>query len=201
MDELTELALAASRGDRAALERFVRRSQADVYRFCLHLAGADAAEELTQDTYLRAIPALARFRGESSARTWILSIARRASVDRIRSEMRQRRLVEKVGAATVDPVVDQGPTVEVADLLDRLDLDRREAFVLTQLLGFRYAEAAEVLGCPVGTVRSRVARARADLVALMSVGEGSDPSVDGTAFAGADAEPIAGNHRTGSDDY
>lgn len=52
----------------------------------------------------------------------------------------------------------------VADLLDRLDPDRREAFVLTQLLGLSYAEAAEVAGCPVGTIRSRVARARADLV-------------------------------------
>ena len=49
----------------------------------------------------------------------------------------------------------------VADLLARLDPDRREAFVLTQLLGLPYAEAAEVAGCPVGTIRSRVARARA----------------------------------------
>ena len=52
----------------------------------------------------------------------------------------------------------------VADLLARLDADRREAFVLTQLLGLSYAEAADVAGCPIGTVRSRVARARADLV-------------------------------------
>ncbi|HEY0509385.1 MAG TPA: sigma factor-like helix-turn-helix DNA-binding protein, partial [Blastococcus sp.] len=52
----------------------------------------------------------------------------------------------------------------VTDLLARLDADRREAFVLTQLLGLPYAEAAEVAGCPVGTIRSRVARARADLV-------------------------------------
>ena len=47
----------------------------------------------------------------------------------------------------------------MADLLARLDADRREAFVLTQLLGLPYAEAAEVAGCPVGTIRSRVARA------------------------------------------
>jgi RNA polymerase sigma-70 factor (ECF subfamily) len=52
----------------------------------------------------------------------------------------------------------------VADLLARLDPDRREAFVLTQLLGLPYADAAEVAGCPVGTIRSRVARARADLI-------------------------------------
>jgi RNA polymerase sigma-70 factor (ECF subfamily) len=52
----------------------------------------------------------------------------------------------------------------VTDLLDRLDADRREAFALTQLLGLSYAEAAEVVACPVGTIRSRVARARSDLI-------------------------------------
>ena len=52
----------------------------------------------------------------------------------------------------------------VTDLLGRLEPDRREAFVLTQLLGLSYAEAAEVAGCPVGTIRSRVSRARGDLV-------------------------------------
>jgi RNA polymerase sigma-70 factor (ECF subfamily) len=57
-----------------------------------------------------------------------------------------------------------GEGAAVADLLARLSSDRREAFVLTQLLGLPYAEAAEVAGCPVGTIRSRVARARADLV-------------------------------------
>jgi RNA polymerase sigma-70 factor, ECF subfamily len=56
----------------------------------------------------------------------------------------------------------------VADLLTRLDPDRREAFVLTQLLGLPYAEAAEVVGCPVGTIRSRVARARADLLTSLA---------------------------------
>lgn len=55
--------------------------------------------------------------------------------------------------------------VELDDLLARLDPDRRAAFVLTQVLGLRYDETAEVLGCPVGTVRSRVARARDALVA------------------------------------
>jgi RNA polymerase sigma-70 factor (ECF subfamily) len=57
-----------------------------------------------------------------------------------------------------------GEGAAVTDLLGRLAPDRREAFALTQLLGLSYAEAAEVAGCPVGTIRSRVARARADLV-------------------------------------
>jgi RNA polymerase sigma-70 factor (ECF subfamily) len=66
-----------------------------------------------------------------------------------------------------------GEGAVVQDLLARLAPDRREAFVLTQLLGLPYAEAAEVAGCPVGTIRSRVARARADLVAALG-SEGAD---------------------------
>lgn len=54
--------------------------------------------------------------------------------------------------------------VELDDVLATLDEDRRSAFVLTQLLGYSYQEAAEVCGCPVGTIRSRVARARGDLI-------------------------------------
>jgi RNA polymerase sigma-70 factor (ECF subfamily) len=56
-------------------------------------------------------------------------------------------------------------------LIDGLHPDRREAFVLTQLVGLSYDEAAEVLGCPIGTIRSRVARARADLLQTLSAAE------------------------------
>jgi RNA polymerase sigma-70 factor, ECF subfamily len=65
---------------------------------------------------------------------------------------------------------DPAEAVTVRALLAALDPQRREAFVLTQLVGLSYAEAAEVCGCPVGTIRSRVARARADLVAAFGGG-------------------------------
>ncbi len=58
-------------------------------------------------------------------------------------------------------------SAELDDLLAMLDRDRRAAFVTTQVLGLRYDEAAELLGCPIGTIRSRVARARADLVGFL----------------------------------
>jgi RNA polymerase sigma-70 factor (ECF subfamily) len=67
----------------------------------------------------------------------------------------------------------------LSDLLTRLAPDRREAFVLTQLLGLPYAVAAEVAGCPVGTIRSRVARARADLIG--SLGRVKADGKDGDA--------------------
>lgn len=159
VDELTRLAIEAGRGDRVALAAFVRRTQPEVWRLCRHLTGPAGADDTTQDTYLRAIPALAGFRAEASARTWLLGIARRAAADAIRREQRQRRLTPRRQAPTPDPA----GQVAVERLLDPLDRDRREAFVLTQLLGLSYAEAAAVCDVAIGTIRSRVARARAEL--------------------------------------
>lgn len=68
-------------------------------------------------------------------------------------------------------VPDAAGEVAVADLLARLDPDRRAAFVLTQVIGLPYAEAAAVCECPVGTIRSRVARARENLIAMLTAGE------------------------------
>jgi RNA polymerase sigma-70 factor (ECF subfamily) len=67
------------------------------------------------------------------------------------------------------PGFDEG--VALLDLLDALPVERREAFVLTQLAGLPYEEAAAAGGCPVGTIRSRVARARATLIALLDEAE------------------------------
>lgn len=170
-DELTGWALAAAAGDEEAAAAFVRGSQAEVWRLVAHLVSREVADDLTQETYLRAFRGLGRFRAHASARTWLLSIARRVAADHLRS--RGRRLPEttdadadmQVGAAGSDPA-SHVPLL----LLDRVELDQREAFVLTQLLGLSYAAAAEVCACPVGTVRSRVARARATLAACLDAG-------------------------------
>ncbi len=81
------------------------------------------------------------------------------------------------------PGFDEG--VALAELLAALAPQRREAFVLTQLLGLPYAAAAGVMGCPVGTVRSRVARARETLVARLAEAERLEPAEEPRAFAGA----------------
>jgi RNA polymerase sigma-70 factor (ECF subfamily) len=159
-DELTEVALRARRGDASAAAAFVRATQADVWRLCAHLGSTADADDLTQDTYARAFASLHRFVGRSSARTWLLSIARRACADAVRSAQRDRRH-PVVGARPVD---DPAASVSVRALIAGLEPERREAFVLTQVVGLSYAEAADVCSCPVGTIRSRVARARADLV-------------------------------------
>jgi RNA polymerase sigma-70 factor (ECF subfamily) len=174
MDELERIAADAAGGDPLAAAAFVRATQSDVWRLCAALGDRSSADDLTQETYLRAFGSLHRFENRSSVRTWLLSIARRVCADAVRSRRRRRltlvrddadleTLLQRDGAPDV---VAEGATV--ADLLARLDPDRREAFVLTQLMGLPYAEAAEVAGCPVGTIRSRVARARADLIGSLA---------------------------------
>ena len=171
VDDLEQTAADAAGGDPLAAAALVRATQSDVWRLCAALGDAGSADDLTQETYLRAFGSLHRFEGRSSLRTWLLSIARRVCADAVRSRRRRRltlirddadlEALSAAGDALAD-VVAQG--AGVTDLLARLDPDRREAFVLTQLLGLPYAEAAVVAGCPVGTIRSRVARARGDLV-------------------------------------
>ncbi|WP_189213159.1 MULTISPECIES: sigma-70 family RNA polymerase sigma factor [Actinokineospora] len=169
-DDVTAWALAAGSGDRAALERFVQATQRDVWRLVSHLTEPRMADDLTQDVYLRALRSLPAFAGRSSARTWLLSIARRTVVDHLRARGARPVVAHSVdyqAAADARAVGRTGfeQVVEVGQLLAGLDQDRREALLLTQVLGLSYAEAAEICGCPIGTIRSRVARAREDLIA------------------------------------
>lgn len=168
-DPLTVLALAAGRGDRAALDEFIRATERDVWRTVAFLADPGSADDLTQETYLRVISALPRFAGRSSARTWLLSIARRVVVDQIRRNQARPRTTSQIdleGLLSTSPTAARfEDVVEIRMLLDGLEPNRRDALVLTQVLGLSYAEAAEVSGCPLGTIRSRVARAREDLIA------------------------------------
>ncbi|WP_331740233.1 sigma-70 family RNA polymerase sigma factor (plasmid) [Streptomyces sp. NBC_01005] len=174
----TGWALAARAGDREAADAFVRALHRDVVRYVAHLsADPQAAEDLAQDTFLRALRTLHRFEGRSSARTWLLTIARRTVVDDFRRAAARPLLADTDDwRATVEraqptglPGFEEG--VALQELLAALPYDRRQAFVLTQLLGLSYAEAAHAAGCPVGTVRSRVARARTTLTAQLERGE------------------------------
>jgi len=171
---ITEWALAAKAGDRAAAAAFIRATQHQVHRFLAHLVHAREADDLTQETYLRAMRSLRRFAGRSSARTWLFAIARRVAVDHTRTVTARPRTADVDDWELVADAVraDSSPRfeeqVELSHLLQRLSPERRMAFVATQVLGLSYAEAAEVCDCPIGTVRSRVARARDDLIAALT---------------------------------
>jgi RNA polymerase sigma-70 factor (ECF subfamily) len=176
---ITGWALAAKAGDRAAAAAFIRATQAQVHRFLAHLVHPREAEDLTQETYLRAMRALPRFAARSTARTWLYAIARRVAADHLRAAGARPRIAGSDWEAAADAA---GGTdrfddrVALRELIDRLAPERRIAFVATQVLGLSYAEAAEVCDCPIGTVRSRVARARDELVSALREGspEGRD---------------------------
>ncbi|WP_432247219.1 sigma-70 family RNA polymerase sigma factor [Streptomyces sanyensis] len=173
-EEITRIALAARCGDARAVEGLVRALHRDIWRYVAYLsADPQGADDLTQETFLRALGSLHRFEGRSSARTWLLSIARRTVVDSLRRAAARPRLSDREDWQGVaerrqprTPGFEDG--VALAELLAAVPAERRAAFELTQVLGLPYAEAAEALGVPVGTVRSRVARARAALVALLT---------------------------------
>jgi RNA polymerase sigma-70 factor, ECF subfamily len=102
----------------------------------------------------------------------VSSIARRVCADHVRAEVRHRRVIGALSRSADGPAV-SAPGNPTRDLLRSLDPDRRDAFVLTQVAGLSYEEAALLLDCPVGTIRSRVARARADLVVEVRTAEAS----------------------------
>ena len=147
---------------------FVRATQPEVWRFTAALVDPASADDLTQETYLRAFRGLTDFAGRSSVRTWLLAIARHVCADHIRTLQRRRRLDARLPEPS--PVPDAAGVVGALDLLHGLPDERREAFVLTQLVGLSYEEAADSCGVPVGTIRSRVARARIQLVAAVTAG-------------------------------
>jgi RNA polymerase sigma-70 factor (ECF subfamily) len=185
MDELTRLARASGRGDTAALALLIQRTQPEVWRLCANLVDPPAADDLVQETYLRAITALKGFRGDAPLRTWLLTIARRVCAAEISGRLRHRELTARLTAAPPAGVAGQvpgaGAQAEAALLVAGLEPDRRVAFVLTQMIGCSYAEAAAICDCPVGTIRSRVARAREDLIAM--VAEPAEPRAAGQASA------------------
>ncbi|MFE3634761.1 sigma-70 family RNA polymerase sigma factor [Streptomyces cellostaticus] len=170
----TAWALAARGGDPDAAEHFVRALHGDVLRYVARLSGDPrTAHDLTQDTFARAFGSLHRYEGRASARTWLLSIARRAVADSLRRAAVRPRIADAVDwQAAVEgaqprglPGFDDG--VALLDLLRSLPEERREAFLWTQVVGVSYEEAAAFAGCPVGTVRSRVSRARVTLERLL----------------------------------
>ena len=170
-DEASRLAARAAAGDQDALGQIVVLTQRDLWRYIAFHAGPGEADDLVQDTYLRAIGTLAAFEGRSSLRTWLLVIARRVVIDHLRRRAARPHVVstdnwQDLADAAPNPHTDFTELVELDLLLAGLSTERREALILTQVLGLSYVEAGDICGCPVGTIRSRVARAREDLVRL-----------------------------------
>ncbi len=136
-----------------------------VQSLCRHLGDVDNADDLVQETYVRMMRSLPNFRGDGSARSWLLRIARNTCADATRVRRRRRTRDSYCEVPDVAAAPASG-WAEVTSVLQGLSPERKQAFVLTQILNLSYQEAADILECPIGTVRSRVARAREDLLAV-----------------------------------
>jgi RNA polymerase sigma-70 factor (ECF subfamily) len=165
MDPATRELFLAQDGDVGAFGRFVTATDGDVRRFCAWFTRPGTEiDDLVQETFLRAFRGMNSFSGRSRATSWLLTIARRVCLD---AADRKRRddVVSNELLVSVPNTHDTTADVVGALLLEDLPEMFREAFVLVRIFGFGYDETAEILGCPRGTVQSRVARARLALAA------------------------------------
>jgi RNA polymerase sigma-70 factor (ECF subfamily) len=172
---------AAQAGDRDALDALLRRHHDRLGALCRRLTGNHAdAEDALQDTLIAIARSIRRYDGRAAFTTWSYRVATNASLDELRRR-RRRPLPEAPDAVAVGPLAD-GPGVGAAvpsaatAVEDRLDIDAalarlpqdfRAAVVLRDLCDLDYAEIGRVLGIPPGTVRSRIARGRAQLADLL----------------------------------
>lgn len=166
MDD-AELIARAAGGDDAAFELVVRRHSPGLWQLARSIVGDDhVAEEVVQDTWIKAHRALGRFRGEAAVRTWVHRICYRTAIDRVR--VRSHNVVPLDRARTRAEDADRELRLVLQAALEALPEDEREAFTLVHVLGFTREEAAAIVEAPASTVRSRVARARERLALALS---------------------------------
>jgi len=163
-----QIVAAARSGDLAAFEDLVRRYQADVWRLSFHLLRNESeADDVTQEAFVRAFRFLKRYRGESKFTTWLFTITRNCAFDEVRKAGRRRKLAERAGGEVRLISGDHSLRIEVREALADLPLELREPVVLIDMFGTSYREVATMLRLPVGTVKSRVHRARATLAGAL----------------------------------
>ena len=166
------LAHRAKKGDMAAFEALVNRYRRPVIQFCYRMIGnLPDAEDVGQETFLNLYRSLDRLRQESAFSTVVFCYARNATLNHLRARRRHERRVEAFRRA---PTVPDAPTpldnarrqeasARIEAGIAALPPEYREVFVLREFQGLDYQRIAEILACPVGTVRSRLARAREQL--------------------------------------
>lgn len=163
----------ARKGDLRAFESLVRDYQADVWRFAYHLTGNRAtAEDVTQEAFLRAYRALSSYKGQAKFTSWFLRIVRNCAVDAYRKTRKETPSAERpdqeatADRTTPSPMAEE--RVRINDAIRRLPMPLREPFVVIEVLGYTYQEASVILGMRIGTVKSRMHRARAALIETLS---------------------------------
>jgi len=174
--EDTRLVGECLKGDSESFAVLVRKYQDRLHNVVFRVVGnAEDARDLVQDVFVQAYRSLARFHGDSAFFTWLYRIAMNAAI----SHKRRARVIASYDSARettgFDPAEDTSQTDPSAPLeqddrvrqvraaLDSMPPDYRAVLVLKEIDGQKYEAIAQILNCPIGTVRSRLHRARAEL--------------------------------------
>jgi len=174
----------AQGGDRAALDELLREHYDRIYAICRRIAGNDAdAADATQEALMAIVRGLPKFDNRAAFSTWSFRVATNACLDELRRRKRRPTpalVDEHDGWADQhderhEPAFDEQLVTrdELSTALEQLPKEFRAPVVLRDVGGLDYAEIAETLGIPAGTVRSRIARGRAKLAELMKSGNQS----------------------------
>lgn len=169
------LVAAAQGGDIAAFETLVRRHSRAVFAHAARFFGDESvADDVTQEVFVKVYRSLDAFDGRARFSTWLYRITRNTCLDEVRAGRRR--------PVPVDPLDAPQPTGDFTDeivlattighALRSLPTEDRDALSAVSFFGLKYEEAAETLGIPVGTVKSRVFRARRALAAFLDAAEG-----------------------------
>ena len=174
-------------GDKEAFAELYSRRQRDVYRFALHMTGApDLAEDVTQEVFMVFMRGDNKFdETKGSVNAFLLGIARNYVLRRLRKDRSFVSIEDAMGEATTSDagageVLTRSLAIEsMRQAVLNLPSHYREAVVLCDLQELSYTEAAEVLGCAIGTIRSRLSRGRSMLIAkLRSAGDESSSTAE-----------------------
>lgn len=161
-DEDLALSRRAAAGDRAAFAMLVEKYERPLRAFLSRAAGADLADDIAQDAFLKAWRKAGQYDGRARYSTWLTSIAWRCRLDRLRSD--------RPVPSDVSYEPKSGEDAEVNDMLRRLSETERASLVLCEGHGWTHSEAAELLAMPLGTLKSTVARAKSKCREMWSGG-------------------------------
>lgn len=154
-------------GDPDAFATLVRRHRDRLWAVALRTLGdREEAADAVQDALISAFRAADRFRGDSAVTTWLHRIVVNACLDRVR-RTQARPTTEFPDVDIAAPEIDTDTALDVTAALGRLPADQRVALVLVDMQGLAVADVADMLGVPIGTVKSRCARGRARLAVML----------------------------------
>lgn len=196
----------AKSGDREAFGELVRMHHKRMWKVALHLLGTTSeADDVVQETFLRAFRAIDRFDGKSELSTWLYRIAVNLSLNALRARKRAAavdigdpRLGPVLASGQPDPAVDaeaRQATLRLLEALDALSVTLRTTVVLVAIEGLSHREVGEILGCAEGTVAWRIHEARRLLKERLSAPEGT--AAPNPKTAPEQASP-AGDSKVGS---